>query len=39
MTSVPFSIKFGGIACIVGAGVLALVLPRYRRYDAANPSP
>ena len=39
VTSVPFSIKFGGIACIIGAGVLALVLPRYRRYDAANPSP
>jgi hypothetical protein len=39
VTTVPFSIKFGGIACIVGAGLLALVLPRYRRYDAANPSP
>lgn len=39
VTNVPFSIKFGGIACIIGAGLLALVLPRYRRYDAANPSP
>jgi hypothetical protein len=28
------SIVSGGIACIVGAGVLALLLPRYRRYDA-----
>jgi MFS family permease len=39
VTSVRFSIVSGGIACIVGAGLLALVLPRYRRYDAANPSP
>jgi MFS family permease len=39
VTSVPFSIKFGGIACIIGAGILAVLLPRYRRYDAANPSP
>jgi MFS family permease len=39
VTDVPFSIKFGGIACIIGAGVLAVLLPRYRRYDAANPSP
>jgi hypothetical protein len=29
----------GGIACIVGAGALALLLPRYRRYDAAEPAP
>ena len=39
VTSVPFSIVSGGIACIIGAGVLAIVLPRYRRYDAANPAP
>jgi MFS family permease len=38
VTNVRFSIKFGGIACILGAGLLALVLPRYRRYDAANPA-
>jgi len=39
VTGVRFSIVSGGIACILGAGLLALVLPRYRRYDAANPSP
>jgi MFS family permease len=38
VTGVRFSIVSGGIACIIGAGVLAMVLPRYRRYDAANPS-
>jgi MFS family permease len=38
VTSVRFSIVSGGLACIVGAGVLALVLPRYRRYDAAEPA-
>jgi hypothetical protein len=39
VTSVRFSIVSGGIACIVGAGVLAVVLPRYRRYDASRPEP
>jgi MFS family permease len=39
VTSVRTSIVSGGVACILGAGLLALVLPRYRRYDAANPSP
>jgi MFS family permease len=39
LTSVRTSIVSGGIACIVGAGVLALLLPRYRRYDAAEPAP
>jgi MFS family permease len=38
VTGVRFSIVSGGIACILGAGILALVLPRYRRYDAAEPS-
>jgi MFS family permease len=38
VTSVRFSIVSGGIACIVGAGLLALVLPKYRRYDAAAPA-
>jgi MFS family permease len=36
VTSVRFSIVSGGIACILGAGVLALVLPSYRRYDASQ---
>jgi MFS family permease len=39
LTTVRTSIVSGGIACILGAGLLALILPRYRRYDAANPSP
>lgn len=39
LTNVRASIVSGGVACILGAGLLALVLPRYRRYDAANPSP
>jgi hypothetical protein len=38
VTNVRFSIRFGGIACIIGAALLALVLPHYRRYDAATPS-
>jgi MFS family permease len=38
VTSVRFSIVSGGIACILGAGLLALLLPRYRNYDAANPA-
>ena len=39
ITSVRFSIVSGGVACIIGAGLLAIVLPRYRRYDAAAPVP
>ena len=38
LTTVRFSIVSGGIACILGAGLLALVLPKYRRYDAAAPT-
>jgi MFS family permease len=38
VTGVRFSIVSGGIACILGAGLLALVLPKYRRYDAAAPA-
>jgi MFS family permease len=38
-TSVRFSIVSGGIACMVGAGVLALLLPRYRRYEAPPAPP
>jgi predicted MFS family arabinose efflux permease len=39
LTTVRTSIVSGGIACIIGAGVLAVLLPRYRRFDATNPSP
>jgi MFS family permease len=38
VTSVQTSIVSGGVASIIGAGILALVLPRYRRYDAAEPA-
>jgi MFS family permease len=37
LTTIRTSIVSGGIACIIGAGVLAIVLPKYRRYDAAAP--
>jgi len=39
LTSVRTSIVSGGIACIIGAGVLAFALPRYRLYDASRPEP
>jgi MFS family permease len=39
LTSVRFSIVSGGFLCILGAGVLSLLLPRYRRYDPAHPAP
>lgn len=38
VTGVRFSIVSGGIACILGAGLLALVLPKYRRYDSTAPA-
>ena len=34
VTSVPFSIVCGGLACIVGVGVLAVAIPQLARYDA-----
>ena len=36
VTSVPFSIVSGGLACIVGVGVLAAKMPQLARYDAAR---
>jgi MFS family permease len=36
VTSVPFSVVSGGIACIVGVGVLAAAIPQLARYDAAE---
>jgi MFS family permease len=36
VTSVPFSIVSGGLACIVGVGVLAAAIPELLRYDAAE---
>jgi MFS family permease len=38
VAGVRFSIVSGGIACILGAGLLAIVLPKYRRYDATAPA-
>jgi MFS family permease len=34
VTTVPFSIVSGGVLCVLGVGVLALVLPAFRRYVA-----
>ena len=34
VTSVPFSIVFGGVACIAGVGVLAALMPQLAAYDA-----
>jgi MFS family permease len=39
LTSVRFSIVSGGFLCILGAGLLSVLLPRYRRYDAPAPAP
>jgi MFS family permease len=35
---VPFSIVSGGIACMVGAGLLAWLVPAFRTYDSARPT-
>jgi MFS family permease len=39
LISVPFSIVSGGLACMLGVGVLAVVAPEFDRYDARRPSP
>ena len=39
LTSVPVSIVAGGIACVAGVGVLALLAPQFARYDARDPAP
>jgi MFS family permease len=39
LVSVPFSIVSGGLACIVGVGVLAGLVPEFHRYDARDPTP
>ena len=38
-TSVPFSIVFGGLACIAGVGLMAALMPEFARYDSAHPTP
>ncbi|MGO8862486.1 MAG: MFS transporter [Acidimicrobiales bacterium] len=35
-TSVPFSVVSGGLACIVGAAVIGLLMPRFRHYVAGE---
>jgi len=37
--SVPASIVSGGVLCVAGVGVLALVLPSFARYDSRQPVP
>jgi hypothetical protein len=37
LTSVRFSLVSGGIASIVGVGLLALALPQFHRYRSARP--
>ncbi|MEA2507197.1 MAG: hypothetical protein QOH48_1815 [Actinomycetota bacterium] len=36
---VPFSIVFGGIACIAGVGLMAWRMPDFARYDQRHPVP
>ena len=37
LTSVRFSIVSGGLACIAGVGVMAVLLPAFHRYEAPAP--
>jgi MFS family permease len=39
LTSVRFSIVSGGVACLVGLGVMAAFMPAFLGYDSAEPSP
>jgi hypothetical protein len=39
LVSVPFAIVSGGLACILGVGVLGALVPEFARYDARNPTP
>jgi MFS family permease len=34
VTTLNFSVTFGGVLCIVSVGILALCLPKLRKYDA-----
>jgi MFS family permease len=34
LTSIEFSVVSGGLACVVGAGLIALLMPVFRRHDA-----
>jgi len=39
LTNVRFSIVGGGFACVIGVGIMHLLLPAFARYDAKNPTP
>jgi MFS family permease len=34
LTSIEFSVVSGGLACVVGAAVIALLMPQFRKHDA-----
>ena len=34
VTSLNFSVTFGGVLCILSVGILAIFLPKFRKYDA-----
>jgi hypothetical protein len=36
LTSVRFSVISGGLGCIVGVGVMAMLLPEFARYEARS---
>jgi len=36
LVSVPFSVFSGGVLCVLGVGLCALLLPGFRNYDAAT---
>ncbi len=33
-TSLSFSVTFGGVACVIAVGILAIFMPKFRRYNA-----
>jgi MFS family permease len=38
LVSPVFSVVSGGVACVAGVGLLALAVPRFRRYHAGEPA-
>jgi MFS family permease len=34
VTTLNFSVTFGGVLCIISVGILAIFLPKFRKYDA-----
>jgi MFS family permease len=37
LVSVPFAVVSGGAACVLGAAVIGVLVPAFRRYDARSP--